>query len=242
MTANRSVDPTSSGQPTTVRSVPDAALETVLVLVHGSYHGAWCWDRVLPYLVGRVKEVLTPELPFEGVDADVRHLTMLLDELGTSRVVVCGHSYGGRVMSIACADRNVARVIYLAANMLDQQQVEQLFAAGAERNGRRAFADFDFEYVWSRYYADCSETDVRDIYEKLRLTREEPLSVESFASRPWERTPSGYIVCTDDQVVSGERQRAMAANASVSRELPASHSPFVSMPRELAETLIDWCR
>ncbi|HAD87565.1 MAG TPA: alpha/beta hydrolase, partial [Rhodospirillaceae bacterium] len=38
------------------------------VLIHGAYHGAWCWERLIPLLTARGGEVAAPDLPGHGVD------------------------------------------------------------------------------------------------------------------------------------------------------------------------------
>ena len=98
------------------------------VLVHGAWHGGWCWKRVRKALEARGHEVFTPTLT--GV-ADRSHLLSAQVDLEThiadivnlirweeiSDVVLCGHSYGGFVISGAAdriADR-IAALVYLDA-------------------------------------------------------------------------------------------------------------------------------
>jgi len=83
------------------------------VLVHGAWHGSWCWKRVRRLLQGQGHEVFTPTLT--GV-ADRSHLlsrevnleTHILDVVNLIRweelsdIVLCGHSYGGGVITTAC--------------------------------------------------------------------------------------------------------------------------------------------
>ncbi|WP_461056300.1 alpha/beta fold hydrolase [Spirosoma arcticum] len=38
------------------------------VLVHGAWHGAWCWKKVTPLLEANGNRVLVPDLPGHGVD------------------------------------------------------------------------------------------------------------------------------------------------------------------------------
>ena len=53
----------------------------------------------------------------------------------------------------------------------------------------------------------------------------------------WERTPSTYVACTDDRAITIEMQRLMAARCGSVVVLPASHSPFLSMPARVADVL-----
>ncbi len=88
------------------------------VLVHGAWHGAWCWSRVLPLLrkgghtahavtltgVGERAHLLSREIKLETHIADVVNLIQA-EEL--QDVVLVGHSYAGMVVTGA-ADRLLA--------------------------------------------------------------------------------------------------------------------------------------
>lgn len=102
------------------------------VLVHGAWHGAWCWDRVRPLLSSAGHAVHTPTLPGQGERAGelsgLIGLTTHIDALGayieslhTGPVVLVGHSYAGSVIS-GVADSMpsaIRRLVYLDAIILD---------------------------------------------------------------------------------------------------------------------------
>jgi len=93
---------------------------SALVLIHGAWHGAWCWRRVLPGLrdaghsahavtltgVGERAHLLRPDLRLRDHIADVLGL-IEAEELDDDLVLV-GHSYGGLVMT-GVADALLAR-------------------------------------------------------------------------------------------------------------------------------------
>lgn len=99
-----------------------------IVLVHGAWHGGWCWAPVRDMLERAGHRVYTPTLTGLGDRADELSaevgldthiddvlLTILLEELDD--VVLCGHSYGGMVIT-EVADRAKARIghiVYLDA-------------------------------------------------------------------------------------------------------------------------------
>lgn len=105
------------------------------VLVHGAWHGSWCWKRVRKALQARGHEVFTP--PLTGI-ADRQHLLSPQIDLNThindvanlirweelTDVVLCGHSYGGCVIS-GVADRmpdRISALVYLDAFVLQSGQ------------------------------------------------------------------------------------------------------------------------
>ena len=93
------------------------------VLVHGGFHGGWCWRKVRPLLVRAGHEVHTPSLtglgdrahllsPSIDLETHVRDVAAVLESEDLREVVLVGHSYGGVVVTGA-ADRAPERVARL---------------------------------------------------------------------------------------------------------------------------------
>jgi pimeloyl-ACP methyl ester carboxylesterase len=101
---------------------------STFVLVHGAWHGSWCWKRVRAALQRQGHEVFTPTLTGVGershqLDPDIDLETHTNDVLNLIRweelddVVLCGHSYAGCVVS-GVVDRipeRIAHLVYLDA-------------------------------------------------------------------------------------------------------------------------------
>jgi pimeloyl-ACP methyl ester carboxylesterase len=101
------------------------------VLVHGAWHGGWCWQRVRCLLLQRGHAVYTPTLTGVGarshllsrsIDLSTHTLDIvnLIEWEDLNEVVLCGHSYGGMVVA-GVADRIPERVralVYLDAFVL----------------------------------------------------------------------------------------------------------------------------
>src|SRR5438132_10381075 len=123
-----------------------------VVLVHGAFHGAWCFDRVLPLLRDAGVEAVAVDLPGHGDDAgpfadlhgDADRVRAVLDEAGDGAVLV-GHSYGGAVVTEAGQHPAVAHVVYLCALALDEGEscataaVDAAAGAGISHEGRPNF-------------------------------------------------------------------------------------------------------
>lgn len=105
------------------------------VLVHGAWHGSWCWKRVRKRLqerghdvhaptlsgVGERAHLLSPEIDLQTHIDDIANL-IRWEEL--SDIVLCGHSYGGCVITgvaDALADR-IGALVYLDAFILEDGQ------------------------------------------------------------------------------------------------------------------------
>jgi pimeloyl-ACP methyl ester carboxylesterase len=127
------------------------------VLVHGGWHGSWCWKRVRKALQLQGHEVFTPTLtglgershlpsPHVNLDTHIEDVVNLIKWEELSDVVLCGHSYGGCVIS-GVADRVSTRIgalIYLDAFVLRDGQslwdtvppiLKEMHLEGARRTG-----------------------------------------------------------------------------------------------------------
>jgi pimeloyl-ACP methyl ester carboxylesterase len=102
------------------------------VLVHGAWHGSWCWKRVRTALQAQGHEIFTPTLTGVGershllarqinLDTHIADIVNLIRWEELSDVVLCGHSYGGCVVS-GVADRipsRIGRLVYIDAFILN---------------------------------------------------------------------------------------------------------------------------
>ncbi len=85
------------------------------VLIAGAWHGAWCWQKVVPLLEAQGHRVRTPELPATGADTtDPAEVTLeswarFVADLVAAEpepVILVGHSRGGVVISRAAEIRS----------------------------------------------------------------------------------------------------------------------------------------
>ncbi len=115
-----------------------------LVLVHGAFHGAWCWQDLTPELERRGHRVVAMDLPIGDPDAGANAYAAAVeaaidDDLGAgAKPVLVGHSMGGLVTPLVAARRPVAGLVFLAAflpqpgrSVNDQRQAEPIDALTA---------------------------------------------------------------------------------------------------------------
>ena len=98
------------------------------VLIHGAWHGGWCWKKLTPLLRARGHQVSTPTLTGLGerahlltaevdLETHIKDVTSVLEYEDLENVVLVGHSYGGMVIA-GVADKvgeRVAQLVYLDA-------------------------------------------------------------------------------------------------------------------------------
>ena len=98
---------------------------STFVLVHGAWHGAWCWYKVAARLRQKGHTVLVPDLPGHGRDqTPINAVSMqsyaqrVADVIRTANepVILVGHSMGGFVISAAAEQQpqTVAKLVYVA--------------------------------------------------------------------------------------------------------------------------------
>jgi pimeloyl-ACP methyl ester carboxylesterase len=218
-----------------------------IVLVHGAWHGSWCWQRVTPLLEKRGFAVRTVDLPSVGalpgadtdLSADAAAVEAIVEGVA-GPVILCGHSYGGMVISRTAAG-NVSRLIYLCAFM--PMEGESLLSIGGGRHAPwiqmldGGLTLPDPARSDTVFYSDCdartSEWAKSELRPQSRAAFEEPVPYPA-----WRHTPSTYVVCANDMAMPPDLQRnVFAPLATETIELQADHSPFLSQPDAVADLL-----
>jgi pimeloyl-ACP methyl ester carboxylesterase len=228
------------------------------VLVHGAWHGAWCWEKVAPLLAARGHDVRAVDLPGHGDDPTppgavgfddyMTRIGSVLAAPGEPPILV-GHSLGGAVITGA-ADRwpeRIRALVYLCAILPDAPDAMSRFRAAPELTaGVRPAPDgsvmeLDPAVVRAAFYHDCSDADAARAAARLRPqpARGFQMSFE-LAPERFGRLPRHYVECTEDRAIEIAVQRAMHGKTPCTvHTLPAGHSPFYSMPERLADVLVE---
>ena len=218
---------------------------SAVLLVPGSWHGAWCWDDVLDRLTAAGVAARAIELPSNegaaGLADDAAAVRTALAATGEPTVVV-GHSYSGIAISEGAA--GAAGLVYLCAFMLDegealldamQHQLPDWIEVDEQAGSHLATRTDEV------LYADCPP-DVAAAA-GARLTRQSVAAIATPQSAAaWKTVPSTYVVCEQDRAVPPPAQEAMSGRAGTVHRLPSSHSPFFSLPDTVAEIVVDTLR
>jgi pimeloyl-ACP methyl ester carboxylesterase len=213
-----------------------------VLLVPGSWHGAWCWSEVIDRLVLSDLAVKAIELPSNrgaaGRDDDAAAVREEIAALGEPTVVV-GHSYGGVAISEGAGD--AAGLVYLCAFMLDQGEA-LLDAMQHQLPDWIELDEAQGSHLATRteevLYGDCPpEVAARA---GAMLTRQSVAAIATPQSAAaWQTVPSTYVICEQDRAVPPPAQEAMSARAGTVHRLPSSHSPFFSRPDDVARIVFE---
>jgi pimeloyl-ACP methyl ester carboxylesterase len=219
------------------------------VLVHGAWHGAWCWDRLAPELGARGHTVISPDLPFDDGTATFEDcaavvVSAMADVPGDA--VLVGHSLGGMVLPVVAARRPVGLITFLCAVIPNPNGMpwDDLGPMGDDDYGTVTEEDgalvFHSEAAATRiFYADCAPEDAAWAFANLRPLRNQSLWDRPYPLTAWPAVPCAAIACMDDRACYASYQRsALQAQLGIDPvELPGGHSPFLSQPARLADEL-----
>jgi pimeloyl-ACP methyl ester carboxylesterase len=234
-----------------------------VVLVHGAWHGAWCFAALQAELDRRGIPSWAVDLPGHGASTfplgdlygDAAHVSGVLGRLAThghDDVVLVGHSYGGAVITEAATHADhVAHLVHLTAfALVEGESVLGLLgslppapvALGAAIEPRDdGTSVLRRDLAAAALYGHCPPEAVA-----AALPRLGPQPMASFTQpvtgTPTDRIPSTYVRCTDDQAIHVSHQDHLAERCRRVVTLDTDHSPFLSMTGSVADLLEDICR
>jgi pimeloyl-ACP methyl ester carboxylesterase len=208
-----------------------------VVLVHGGFVDGSGWRGVYELLTRdgyQVSVVQNPNLSLEGDAAEAR---MIIDAQDRP-VVLVGHSYGGAVITEAGTDDNVAALVYISAFMPDAGESVNTLLAGFPHDApqppilppKDGFLFLDRDKFHASFAGDLP-ADLAAFMADSQV----PWGVDALSGQistpAWRTKPSWYLLTTEDKMIPPPAQRTMSGRAgSMTVEVPASHSVYVSQP------------
>jgi pimeloyl-ACP methyl ester carboxylesterase len=189
--------------------------------------------------------------PLTDLHGDADAVRLRLNAIGEPTLLV-GHSYGGMVITDAGTHDAVTGLAYVAAYMPDTGQTLMDLAAPALPGGEgpseivdtvrftddRSEMRLEGDGVVSALYQDCDLATRQWAVQRLD-SQSTPSFTQATRRVAWKSRPTTYVVCTEDRTIPAWLQRTMAEHADRVIDLPASHSPFLSMPERLAGVLAE---
>ncbi len=213
-----------------------------IVLVHGAFHGGWCWEPLLPELAARGVDAVTVDLPLTTLNDDAAAIVAVLDTLD-GPVTLLGHSYGGAPITVAGNHPAVERLVYLTAMAPDDGQnatgtdvqIGDDFMS-AFRLADNGLPEVDPARAPAIFFPDVDPDTAAAFAARLRPGNTGGADLVERAA--WHDKPTSYIVCDADPILLPEGQRAIAERiGATTYEIAGDHSPFLARPAELADLL-----
>ncbi|HET7104761.1 MAG TPA: alpha/beta fold hydrolase [Terracidiphilus sp.] len=232
------------------------------LLVHGAWHGGWCWRKVAPLLEAAGHTVFTPDLPGHGEDqtpvasVTLKSYTDRICQIASAQaepLILLGHSMGGVAITQAAENCSgqVAALVYLCAFL--PRSGDSLMTWAAQDRGSMVnpatmvpLADGGFafkpEHTRDAFYGECAEEDVVFAQARLRPQSGAPFGTPVLTTAEhWGRIPRYYIECMRDRAITPRLQREMQMHSPCRRtfSIDTDHSPFFSAPKQLADILME---
>jgi pimeloyl-ACP methyl ester carboxylesterase len=232
------------------------------ILIHGSWHSAWNWHKVIPLLEKVGHKAIAIDLPGMGKDktpiaevkmkSTVQKICELIDSI-EGKVILVGHSKNGIMISQAAEYRpyKIEKLIYLAAYLIPGGKTQIEYSIQDTEGWLKPYViqypetgshTLQPEIFKEGLYHDCDD----DIAEMAKyILSNEPvesgiaplqLTDENFGS-----VPRFYIECREDRAVTPFIQRKMYTETPCEKvySMQTSHSPFFSKPKELSDILCE---
>jgi pimeloyl-ACP methyl ester carboxylesterase len=234
-----------------------AGARNTFVLVHGAWHGGWCWRRVADLLQQRGHKVFTPTMTGLGershlVEAKVNLATHVTDIVNVIKweklndIVLVGHSYGGVIISGVAEEMReaIGSIVFLDAFVPESgdslaakasQPVRESIAAAVEKGeavmkpvSAAVFRVNEDDRAWVD--AMCTPHPIATLTDKITLTG----ARERIARKAYIRAkgyPSGPFDAGQERLKANAEWRVY--------ELPCGHDAMIDMPEQLTEILLE---
>ena len=233
---------------------------TNFVLVHGAWHGGWCWKRVAQRLRAAGHGVFAPTLsglggrrhlaaPGIGLHTHIADVVGLMEEEELAGAVLCGHSYGGMVITGAAQAvvGRIAALVYLDAFIpKDGDSLESIVGVDnfrkrreiAEKHGEGWWLPAPKAEIWGVESADDRAWIERHLTPQPLATFTETVR----HTDPLARIPTLVYVHSEGNSPSPFDACAEATSRDAAwrnHAVPCGHEVMVEMPDRLAEILLE---
>lgn len=228
---------------------------SAFVLVHGAWHGAWCWQRVLPGLwraghsafavtlsgVGERAHQLSPAI---RLATHVQDVAAVIEAEELSSVILVGHSYAGMVIT-GVADRLAARLahlVYLDATVpLPGEAWSSRHAPETQAQRRALIAQLGH---LPPAPPSAFGLEAEDAAWVERRQTPQPGGVYDdalqFDAQRWAALPRHFIDCTEPALptIAEARRRVRSQPGWRVQEIATGHDAMISAPQQLLATLL----
>jgi pimeloyl-ACP methyl ester carboxylesterase len=220
------------------------------VLVHGAWHGGWCWKQLMPLLraaghqvyaptltgLGERSHLLTPEI---DMVTHIKDVNAVLEYEDLHDVVLVGHSYGGMVIAGVeqLSHRRLAELVYLDAFLPENGKALRDYAPvpPTRDDGWRIPPPGTATEFGITDKADAAWTSSR-LGDQPVKTFTQPIQLSNDHSKSFVHV---FIQCTDAPFIAEAGQRAKRQAFQYRKLLRAGHDAMISEPSALAKLLLE---
>jgi pimeloyl-ACP methyl ester carboxylesterase len=229
-------------------AAPAEQKRRTFVLVHGAWHGGWCWKKVVPLLRAAGHDVFTPTLtglgerahllsPDIDLNTHIQDIVGVLEYEDLQDVVLVGHSYGGMVVTGVAGKAAVrlGHIVYLdaflpeAGKALSDYSPRSPEAAAKWRSPAKSVSfgvedEQDLAWMKTRIGDHPTKTMMQPVH---------------FSAESYGKIAKTYIQCTTAPFFAEASERAKRQGFRHRELLSASHDAMITKPKELVKLLLE---
>ena len=228
------------------------------VLIHGAWHGGWCWKKVRPLLQSAGHIVHTPTLtglgerahlnrPEVDLDTHIEDVIQVLEYEDLRDVILVGHSYAGMVITgvAAKAPERLAQVVYLDAFLPEDGKCLNDYSIGAggyAENVRQNGDGWRLPFAGTLTLQMLGITDPEDVaWMGPRMVDQPYRTFTQAVSVPPElgnKVRRVYLLSSERKHYLEAAKRAQAQGFHVLNVPGAGHDVMVTQPKGMVDALI----
>ena len=230
---------------------PTSSAKPAIVLVHGAWADASCWNDVIAQLQTGGYAVYAPPNPLRGLTSDAATIATFVNSVHGA-VILVGHSYGGAVISVASPNTpDVAALVYIDAFAPDEGESCLSILASGPPPPPDLFTPVPFAtgddadlYFTPKYYGPVFASDVPPATASLMAVTQRPLTNSALndkapSAQGWKTLPSWYVVGDADLVIPPNIQLMMAERAKAHiAHVPGSHPSMIAHPEATVAAIV----
>ncbi|MGH7934953.1 MAG: alpha/beta fold hydrolase [Candidatus Binataceae bacterium] len=238
------------------------------VLIHGAWHGAWCWEAVMRELERNGQRAFAVDLPGHGANscdpanvtraAYIESVVSFIERRDLRNVVLVGHSLGGITIPGVAAriPRRMKRVVFVSALVIEDGATtgdETVSRMGSHVSEIRGLAEGApaFTMAPERFRSAFIQDGSRDLQDFVyaglvpepAAPMREPMRMKEFHQL---NLPTSYLICEDDLVFDDPRiwhpGFSNRLKNPTTRSIKSGHELMFTKPVECARALIDLAR
>ena len=216
-----------------------------VVLVHGAFVDGSGWQSTYEILTKKGYHVTVTQQTLLSFDNDVAAVNRVIDQQSGPCILV-GHSYGGAIITIAGNNTKVAALVYIAAHAPDDGESEADNGKMYPPAYKSLIKGSDgLDYINPDKFAEDFAGGVpkqQASFMAISQMTTADVAFHAVIKNPsWKVKPSWYMVAKADRIINPdlERMYAKRAKSNMIEVEGASHSVYITHPKEVAELIID---
>ena len=219
-----------------------------IVLVHGAWADASCWQNVILPLRKEGLQVTSASIPLTSLKDDIAALERALERT-RGPIALVGHAYAGAVIA-GPKDPRVRSLVYVTALAPDEgETVADVFYRAKPHPEAPNLQPDEHGLIWlpeggfARAVAHRASPDQTAVLEAMQRPIALKCIQEKVPVPSWKTKPSWFLLAEADRMIPADAQRFLAQRMGAKiRPFEVDHSPMYSMPDTVVKVILEAAR